>query len=375
MIREVAALTPGLVFSRRRRRSESHLDRRLQELLRQGAAVRLGPPASSLIGWDALGQLDSQATGSVVQYWTSADNARAAVAHQAKVLMSPASKAYMDMKYNAQTPLRAKLGRLHRRADRLRIGIPPRSSTASARAISSGLEAPLWTETLKTLADLEYMAFPRLAGYAEIGWSKADGRTWDEYKARLATHGPRLKCLERELLPIRTGRSPGRSAAPIVACWERARHARPSADTCLEAYGCSVRQSCQVACPSLTTMSACSAVPICNWEGTYCTYGANNPCPQLSQRSCASQVGCVWTTGCVGQAKSCVGLAPTECRAIPHCYVETVPDFEGVLVRAVASATRLRRVVKNWRTRGPTGDPQTRTDHTTFSWCSRSFGC
>jgi hexosaminidase len=55
-----------------------------------------------------------------------------------------------------------------------------------------GVEAPLWSETLETLADVEFMAFPRLAGYAEIGWSPADGRGWDEYRIRLGAHGPRL---------------------------------------------------------------------------------------------------------------------------------------------------------------------------------------
>jgi hexosaminidase len=36
------------------------------------------------------------------------------------------------------------------------------------------------------------MAFPRLIGYAEIGWSPQSARTWDSYRDRLATHGPRL---------------------------------------------------------------------------------------------------------------------------------------------------------------------------------------
>jgi hexosaminidase len=34
--------------------------------------------------------------------------------------------------------------------------------------------------------------FPRLLGYAEIGWSPRDGRNWEEYSARLAQHGARL---------------------------------------------------------------------------------------------------------------------------------------------------------------------------------------
>jgi hexosaminidase len=54
-----------------------------------------------------------------------------------------------------------------------------------------GVEAPLWTETLKTSADLDYMAFPRLPGIAELGWSPAATHDWDAYRARLAAQAPR----------------------------------------------------------------------------------------------------------------------------------------------------------------------------------------
>ena len=37
------------------------------------------------------------------------------------------------------------------------------------------------------------MAFPRLIGIAEIGWSPALGRDWDEYRQRLAVEGLRLQ--------------------------------------------------------------------------------------------------------------------------------------------------------------------------------------
>jgi hexosaminidase len=39
------------------------------------------------------------------------------------------------------------------------------------------------------------MAFPRLLGYAEIGWSPQDLRGWEEYRLRLASQGPRLEAL------------------------------------------------------------------------------------------------------------------------------------------------------------------------------------
>jgi hexosaminidase len=53
----------------------------------------------------------------------------------------------------------------------------------------------LWTETIVTRADIDFMTFPRLAGHAEIGWSPASGRSWNEYKLRIAAHGPRLAAL------------------------------------------------------------------------------------------------------------------------------------------------------------------------------------
>jgi hexosaminidase len=58
-----------------------------------------------------------------------------------------------------------------------------------------GIEAPLWTETVTNMSEIEYLVFPRLPGYAEIGWSQDSLRSWDEYKIRLGIHGERLKAL------------------------------------------------------------------------------------------------------------------------------------------------------------------------------------
>jgi hexosaminidase len=59
-----------------------------------------------------------------------------------------------------------------------------------------GIESPLWTETVVTMDDIEYLVFPRLIGHAEIGWSPASHLNWESYKARLAKHGKVLKELE-----------------------------------------------------------------------------------------------------------------------------------------------------------------------------------
>lgn len=58
-----------------------------------------------------------------------------------------------------------------------------------------GVEAQIWTETLTDSTAIEAMAFPRLLGAAEIGWSPAAARDRETYRVRLAAQGPRLTAL------------------------------------------------------------------------------------------------------------------------------------------------------------------------------------
>ena len=143
-----------------------------------------------MIGWDEISKanLDS---GTIAQHWAN-DIIQNAIKQGVKVLMSPASKTYLDMKYDSTTTLglfwagyvEVKDAYNWDPASQIK-GIPENSII--------GVEAPLWSETLTNLNDIEYMAFPRLAGHAEIGWSQVKGRNWDEYKERLAEQGLRWK--------------------------------------------------------------------------------------------------------------------------------------------------------------------------------------
>ena len=64
-----------------------------------------------------------------------------------------------------------------------------------------GLEAPLWGETITNMDDIEYLTFPRLPGYAEIGWTPLSLRDWEEYRIRLAKHGQRFKAMGIDYYP------------------------------------------------------------------------------------------------------------------------------------------------------------------------------
>ena len=56
-----------------------------------------------------------------------------------------------------------------------------------------GIEAPLWSETISNFDEMAYLAFPRIIGYAELGWTIQENRNWDNYKSRLANQAPYLK--------------------------------------------------------------------------------------------------------------------------------------------------------------------------------------
>jgi hexosaminidase len=140
-----------------------------------------------LIGWEEVAQA-KLAPGSVVQYWNTngphAATVRDAAARGAHVVLSPANRAYLDMKYDDDYALGLEwAGRV---SVRMSYEWDPATVIDGLPAGAVlGVEAPLWSETLTTIADVESMAFPRLAAVAEVGWS-GPHRDWESFSRRLA---------------------------------------------------------------------------------------------------------------------------------------------------------------------------------------------
>ena len=137
-----------------------------------------------VVGWQEIAQA---LPGAVVQYWDTRVAPAAIVAAAAagtKVLLSPGSRVYLDMKYDASTELGLDwAGHIELRdayewePSELIPGLP-------ADAII-GVEAAVWTETITTPDELFFMLLPRLAAVAEVAWSPA-GRDWASFRARVA---------------------------------------------------------------------------------------------------------------------------------------------------------------------------------------------
>jgi len=198
VIRELAGLTPGQYIHIGG--DESH-STRLEDYIPfvnrvQDIVISHG---KKVIGWDEIA-LATLKPETIVQFWAKADNAIKGVNQGAKVLMSPASYAYIDMQYDSTSTYG-----LHWAAyievDRAYNWDPATLVPEIKKENIVGIETPLWAETVSDRRQAEYLLFPRLPGYAEIGWTQTANRDWNDYRVRLADHGARMKAMGISFYP------------------------------------------------------------------------------------------------------------------------------------------------------------------------------
>ena len=213
VVRDIAALTPGPFFhvggDEVRELNSSDYNafiERMEEIVQSHG--------KRLVGWDEVGlaEIGPQAT---VQLWRplwpaegapELDSARAAAAAELEegvlraikagtsVILSPADRFYLDMKYDPSTPIGLSWAGLADVRTSYDWKVADLFGSLPEESIA-GVEAPLWSETIDNIHDVEYLAFPRLVGVAEIGWSQESGRSWDEYRLRLAAQAERWTAL------------------------------------------------------------------------------------------------------------------------------------------------------------------------------------
>jgi hexosaminidase len=81
---------------------------------------------------------------------------------------------------------------------RLACGVHPSSATymkgVGERDII-GVEAPIWSETVRNIGAVQYLMLPRLPAVAELGWTPQASRSWESFRSRIVTHAPRWNYL------------------------------------------------------------------------------------------------------------------------------------------------------------------------------------
>jgi hexosaminidase len=188
VVREISMLTPGPYFHIGG--DESHVTEkedyiyfveRVQDIVSKYNKTSMG--------WDEVATA-KLLPGNVAQFWAKEENAMLAKNQGNKVLLSPAKKTYLDMQYDSLS----RIG-LHWAAyielDSAYLWDPTTYVKGLAKEDILGVEAPLWSETVANRADINYLAFPRLAALAEVAWTKKEQRSWEGFSSRVPIQGDR----------------------------------------------------------------------------------------------------------------------------------------------------------------------------------------
>ena len=187
VVREISEITPGPYFHIGG--DESHVTKKNDYIYFVERVEKIVQKyGKRMIGWDEVAQGNLDAS-SVAHFWNSEENANNAISKGMQVILSPAKKTYLDMQYDTLS----KLG-LHWAAyipvDTAYVWTPEKYAKGVPKERILGVEAPLWSETISNIDELEYLAFPRMIGYSELSWSTEENRNWDNFKVRLANQAP-----------------------------------------------------------------------------------------------------------------------------------------------------------------------------------------
>mgnify|MGYP003664655501 FL=1 len=198
VVREISAITPGPYFHAGG--DESHVTKKKDYLHFVSKVDKIVKKyGKRMIGWDEIVHADID-TNAIAQFWDNEKNAKLAVEKGLKVILSPGKKAYLDMQYDTLS----KHG-LHWAGyipvDTGYVWTPERYVQGISKENILGVEAPLWSETISNIEELEYLAFPRMIGYSELSWSTEENRDWNNYKVRLGNQAPYLDKMNVKYYP------------------------------------------------------------------------------------------------------------------------------------------------------------------------------
>lgn len=197
VIGELAALTPGAYIHIGGDESHTTSKSDFNYFINRVSKI-VEKHGKQMIGWDEVVHAEV-VENSVVQYWNKKENAQEGAAKGMKVILSPATKAYVDMKYDTES--KYGLSWAAYIPVETAYNWSPETFAEIPQESILGIEAPLWAETISNFDELAYLAFPRIIGIAELGWTIEKNRNWDIYKTRLANQASYLKREEVKYYP------------------------------------------------------------------------------------------------------------------------------------------------------------------------------
>lgn len=187
VIGELADMTPGAWIHLGGDESHSTAPADYRKFVARAAAIVEGH-GKTPIGWEEIGNADLP-DGTVVQHWRDPEPTLAAARQGADVILSPSSKAYLDMKYVEGGPGNVWAGLIPTRTAYDWDPATLVDGLAPDRVL--GVEAPVWTELISDRETIQRRTLPRLPALAEVAWSEQGSRSWQGFRRRIASHADR----------------------------------------------------------------------------------------------------------------------------------------------------------------------------------------
>ena len=191
VIRELSAMTPGPYFHIGGDEVKTLTHEQYIKFVERVQTI-VNKYGKKMIGWEEIAKARLNPT-TLTHQWKS-DSAAAAVAMGSKLILSPAQKLYLDMQYTPATELGLHWAAYVEVRDSYDWDPATYMKGVTERDIF-GVEGPMWSETLRNITAVEYLAMPRLPAIAEVGWTPQASRSWENFRVRLATHAPRWRYL------------------------------------------------------------------------------------------------------------------------------------------------------------------------------------
>ncbi len=139
-----------------------------------------------MIGWDEILE-GGVAPGAAVMSWRGEEGGIAAARMGHPVVMTPSSHCYFDYYQGDPSLEPPSIGGLITLKKVYSFEPVPAVLTEEEGRRVLGAQANLWTEYIPDPEHAEYMLFPRLAALAEVVWTPAESRRWEDFSQRMET--------------------------------------------------------------------------------------------------------------------------------------------------------------------------------------------
>lgn len=162
---------------------QSYFVRRIEKFINSKGKI--------MIGWDEILE-GGVAPNAVVMSWRGEKGGIESAKAKHYVIMTPNTYLYLD--YGQGNP----------KNEPLHIGgyLPletvysydphPKDLTEEEKKYILGAQANIWTEYLKTPAQVEYMGYPRILALSEVNWTPVEQKNFDDFQTRLSAQFLRL---------------------------------------------------------------------------------------------------------------------------------------------------------------------------------------